>query len=98
MLAVDFFGLGQDAPASVPASTRSITMPAIPDGAVVRCNFDQTINSYRCAPVSLFEPPTVFLLAAAGVAVLAIGYTLGRVQFLPRYARRVAEERLTGAA
>jgi hypothetical protein len=100
MLAIDkidnIFGLGQDAvPASAPsvkAETRNVIIPAIPDNTVVRCKFDQSINGFRCSPVSVFEPPTVFLLAAAGLAVLGIGYVFGRTRFLPRFVERVAEE------
>lgn len=96
---VDLFGLGQDAaPAStapaVKTETRNVIIPAIPDNTVVRCKFDPSINSFRCSPVGLFEPPTVFLMAAAGVALLGLGYALGRMRFLPRFAERVAEEPL----
>jgi hypothetical protein len=89
MLAIDFFGLGQNtAPtasaAPVVQTQTHVTLPAVPDDAVVRCKFDQAINGFRCSPVGLFEPPTVFLLVAASVALLGLGYAFGRTRFLPR--------------
>jgi hypothetical protein len=99
MLAIEtsygFGSFGADAPAPstpvAPTPFPNIVMPVVPDNTVVRCKFDPEINGLRCSPVELLEPPTIFLLAAAGLAALTIGYAFGRIQFLSRFAERVAE-------
>jgi len=91
MLAVDIFGLGQATPTAVPANgSRTVTLPAIPDDTAVRCKFDREIGGYRCSPIGLFETPTVFLLAAGGLALLAVGYTFGQTRFLQRFVEAFA--------
>jgi len=90
MLAVDFFGLGQE---TAPSSTvRTVTMPVVPDKTVVRCSYDNNIQGFRCTPVEFWEPPTVFLIAAGSIALLAVGYVLGRARAIPRYAQRIVED------
>jgi len=93
MLAIErnFFGFGADeTPVTAPVAVstlpteKDITLPVIPDDTVVRCKFDPTIKSFRCSPVGLFEAPTVFLLAAAGLAILGLGYAFGSTRFIPR--------------
>lgn len=94
MLAVqNIFGLGQDAtaPSNVITDPR-IVMPVIPDNVTVRCKFDPTLKNYQCSPVGLFEPPTVFLLAAGALALLGLGYAFGRVRFIPRAVDSLVED------
>lgn len=86
MLAIErnIFGFGADAPTAPAAPPVDLTLPVIPDDTVVRCKFDASIKSFRCSPVGLFEAPTVFLLAAAGLAILGLGYAFGSTRFIPR--------------